>query len=416
MRRRQRSADTAAAGATLVLTNGIIAPGMIDTHNHVLEGVFDDSDWLPAKAYGHHDEWASEPRYQAMLDVKQYLASTLACEMAKWSETKALVGGTTSVVGNAGLDDACLSSVARSIDTAHSGLGTDKVRTSAVFPPEAAAANAACTGFTSAATAAYLVHCGEGTDDSALAEFAALGTVTTQNDCLYAPQTTITHGTAFTATELAAMGAAGMKLTWSPRSNFARYGTTTNIPAALDANVLVAIAPDWSMGGSTNLLDEMRFANTWDDLYFGDRLKPKDLVTMTTKNPAAILGLGDQIGTLAPGYFADIVVYTLRGNDPYASILAATPLDVRMTMVGGRVLYGDLVMLAVVAPTASCDLVAICGTTKFTCIAENTTTDKLGQTLNDIQKLLEDALVEADALTPSDGYSFAPLAPLAKCP
>ena len=406
----------AAAGATLVLTNGIIAPGMIDTHHQVLFDVFDDADWMPSKAYGHHAEWPNEPKYQAMLAVKDSLASTVACEMVKWGELKAIVAGTTSVVGNSGLDDACVSSLARSIDTSQNGLGSDKVRTSAGFPPQAASANASCSGFTSGATAAYLVPAGEGTDANALAEFATLGSLTTPNDCLYAPQTTIVHGTAFGATQFATMGTAGMKLAWSPRSNFALYGTTTNIPAALDANVLVAIASGASPSGSTNLLDEMRFANTWDDLTFGDRLKPKDLVTMTTKNPAAILGLGNKIGTLAPGLAADIVVYTLRGNDAYASILAATPLDVRMTMVGGRVLYGDLVMLAAVAPDASCDLVDICATIKFACVAETTTTDKLGQTAADISKALGDALVAADGVTPSDGYSFAPLAPLVKCP
>src|SRR5687768_6871061 len=65
-----------AAGATLVLTNGIIAPGMIDMHNHVLFGVFDESDWSPSKAYTHHDEWTSEPRYQALLAAKQSVASS----------------------------------------------------------------------------------------------------------------------------------------------------------------------------------------------------------------------------------------------------------------------------------------------------------------------------------------------------
>jgi hypothetical protein len=64
----------------------------------------------------------------------------------------------------------------------------------------------------------------------------------------------------------------------------------------------------------------------------------------------------------------------------------------------------------------SCDLVDVCGTTKFECIAESTTSDKLGQTFAQIKQALEDALVEVDALTPADGYSFAPLAPLVKCP
>ena len=39
------------------------------------------------------------------------------------------------------------------------------------------------------------------------------------------------------------MAAYGMKLTWSPKSNVALYGATTDIPAALAAGVLVSLAP-----------------------------------------------------------------------------------------------------------------------------------------------------------------------------
>lgn len=132
--------------------------------------------------------------------------------------------------------------------------------------------------------------------------------------------------------------------------------------------------------------------------------------------PGDALALGDKIGTIAPGHVADLVVYTPSGNDPYGAILAATSKDVRMAMIGGRVLYGDLVMLAATSGTGSCDLVDVCATTKFVFIAETSTTNKLNQTVAMIKQALEDALVEVDALTPADGYSFAPLAPLVKSP
>src|SRR5205823_398295 len=119
---------------------------------------------------------------------------------------------------------------------------------------------------------AYLIHCGEGTDAKALAEYATLGSVTTTPGCLLAPPTAITHGTAFGAGEFASMAQHGMKLTWSPASNVSLYGQTADIPTALTAGVTVALAPDWSMGGSPNLLDEMRFADTWDNTHWSNRL------------------------------------------------------------------------------------------------------------------------------------------------
>ncbi len=426
------AAQPGAVGATVITTNGIIAPGLIDTHNHILFDIFDDSDWLPAQAYTNHNQWPNEARYQAMLDVKQCLedasqgkpawcpatydgAGSLKCEMDKWGELKGLIAGTTSIVGLAGTTSACFGSVARTVDAAQNDLGVDHVQTSALFPPSKSSADGVCTNFTSGKTKAYLIHVGEGTDQDALDEWTKLGTVTTTSSCLYAPQTTITHGTAFTATELTAMANAGMKLTWSPKSNVALYGATTNIPAALDANVLVALAPDWSMGGSQNLLDEMRFAASWDDAHFGDRLSAKDIVLMTTKNAASVLAYGDKIGTIAPGYLADLVVFSPQGADPYASILAARPKDVRMTMIGGQILYGDSVLLAA-APLTTCELLDVCGAPKFVCIAENTTDNKLGQTMAEIKSKLEAALTDVDAVTAGDGYDFAPLAPLVKCP
>lgn len=295
------AARAGAAGATAIDTRGIIAPGLVDTHNHILFDIFDDDDWLPTKAYTNHDDWTAEPRYQAMLDVKQCLANdsqgkpawcaqtpygtaagSLRCELDKYGELKGLLAGTTSIVGLPGTSAACFSSLARSIDVAQSGVGTDKVQTSALFPPSKSAADGVCANFTNLTTDAYLIHCGEGTDVKALGEFERLGTVSTTQGCLYAPQTAITHGTAFTATEFAAMAAAGMKLTWSPKSNVALYAATTDIPAALNAGLVVALAPDWSMGGSRNLLDEMRFAKTWSDSKWAGRLSSKDVVVMST--------------------------------------------------------------------------------------------------------------------------------------
>lgn len=427
------AAEPGATGATVIDTHGIIAPGLIDTHNHILFDIFDGDDWTPSQTYANHDEWTNEARYQAMLDVKQCLvndsqgkpawcasttygtpAGSLRCEIDKYGELKGLVAGTTSIVGLPGTSGGCFASLARSIDTSQNDLGQDKIQTSAIFPPSKSSADGVCDNFTATTTDAYLIHVGEGTDPKALAEFAKLGTVTTNAGCLYASQTTITHGTAFGPTEFSAMAAAGMKLTWSPASNVSLYGATTNIAAALDANVLVALAPDWSMGGSQNLLDEMRFADSWDDAHFGNRLGAQDLVKMTTTNAASVVGLPTKLGKVAVGYLADLMVVAPSSADAFASIVAARPKDVRMTMVGGVVLYGDAALKPAAPQLPGCEDVVICGASKFLCVAESSGASKLGQTYAQIKGAIETALGDVDALTP-DGYDFAPLTPLVKC-
>ena len=421
-----------AQGATVIDTKGVISPGLVDAHNHILFDIFDDDDWFPTQVYQDHDQWPSEARYKAMLDVKQCLvndsqgkpawcaqtpygsaAGSLRCEVDKWGELKGLVAGTTSIVGLAGTTEACFGSLARSIDAAQNGLGQDKLQTSALFPPSSP--SSVCTNFASGKTDAYVIHAGEGTDAKALAEFATLGTLTTPNGCLYASQTTITHGVAFTATQFTAMAQASMKLVWSARSNVSLYGATADIPTALAAGLTIAIAPDWSMGGSQNMLDELRYADTWDNTHWSDRLSPKDIVTMGTSNAAAALALESRLGKLEVGHLADIAVFSGDVTKPYDTILAARPAQVRLVMVGGVTLYGDTDLAALAPAQPGCETIDICGTPKFLCVATTDTTNKLGQTYAQIQSALGQALTAADAATPADGWNFAPLTPIVKC-
>lgn len=426
------STKQGAMGATIIVTNGVIAPGLIDTHNHILFDIFDDSDWLPSKLYMNHNQWGAEAKYAAMVDTKQCLANdsakpswcamttygtsqgSLRCEMDKFGELKGLIAGTTSIVTLAGTSSACFSSVARSIDFAQNGLGVDKVQTSALFPPSNP--NGVCTNFGNGTTTAFLVHCGEGIDQTAKNEFATLGTCTTTQGCLYAQQTAITHGTAFGMTEFATMASKGMKLTWSPASNVALYGKTTDIPAALTAGVTVSLAPDWSMGGSQNMLDEMRFADDWDNKNFQNRLTPKDIVVMSTKNAASVLALSSMLGEVKVGLVADLFVVSGDPSKPYDAILGATPKTVAMVMLGGKILYGDKSIQAAAPATPGCETLDICMKQKFACVAATSMsgTDKLGQTYTDIKNALEKGLTDADGVT-NDGFNFAPLAPLVKC-
>jgi hypothetical protein len=213
------------------------------------------------------------------------------------------------------------------------------------------------------------------------------------------------------------MGQAGMKLTWSPSSNISLHGQTANIPAALDAGVLVALAPDWSTGGpgSRNLLEEMHFADAWDDSHWNNRLSAKAIVEMSTVNGAKVLALDGRLGQIKVGYLADIAVFAGDRSDPYRAIVTATPGDVTLVMVGGTVLYGDLALKPAAPALPGCETVDICGAEKFLCVATTTTTSKLGQTYADITAALSQAMLDVDAQTPGDGFNFAPLTPLVKC-
>ena len=422
------SCSARATGATVIETHGIISPGLIDAHNHALFDVFDESDWTPTQTYANHDAALAAPGFVALRTAKQYLDGEdrspfdLACEMDKYGEMKGLIAGTTSIVAAPGISRGCYASLARTIDTSANDLPADKVQTSTTVPSSTSIADGVCTSFTSNQTNAYLVHVAEGVDTGSKDEFDQLGTISTVDGCLYDSRTTIVQGTALGDGEMAQMGVAGMGLVWSPRSNVSLYGggtdltKTTDIQLALTRGVSVSIAPDWSIGGSQNILDELRFAHQVDSARWGTMFNAKTLFEMVTIHPALALHVSEYVGTIEVGKRADIAVFRGDVTKPYDSILAATPREVTAVFVDGRLLYGDAALEAAGPANATCESLDVCCRPKVACVAETTgtATDKLAQTLAEFSQAISDALVAYDALGRSD-VPFSPIAPLVKC-
>jgi 5-methylthioadenosine/S-adenosylhomocysteine deaminase len=429
------SAASGAATASVVDTQGIIFPGLIDAHNHILFDIFDENDWAPTQSYTNHNQWTSSPRYGAMVDAKQWLNSEidvtvngvvhsvdLGCELDKYGELKGLIAGTTSILGSATPGNkACYGSLSRTIDQSPNGLPADKVQAATLFP-STASADGVCTNFTSGKTDAYVIHIAEGIDATASKEFATLNTVTTVDGCLLVPKTTIVHGAALGDVELTQMAAAGMSLVWSPQSNVFLYGAgttltaTANIPLAMSKGINIALAPDWSIGGSQNVLDELRFADHVDNVAWGDKITPQELVKMVTSHAAKALGLDAVLGSITVGKKADLMIIGGDTTKPYDALLAASPADVRLVLVGGAPLYGDKVLQPIGQASPACEDLDICCQAKFACVAApgGTAANKLGQTLGEIESALTTNLTQYDSFDLTQ-WDFAPLAPLVKC-
>ncbi len=425
------SGDPLANGATVIETNGVIAPGLLDAHNHIIFDIFDEDDWSPPQLYTNHNQWPNDEKYGAVVDAKQYLNGesgspvNLGCELDKYGETKALIAATTSVQGSPGATNkSCYQTVARTIDQTYNGLPDDNMQTATVFPTTSSA-DGVCTNFGDGDTTAYVIHIAEGVDQTARDEFDDLFTVTTTDGCLYDPKTTIIHGAALTDAQIEAMAAEGMQLVWSPKSNIFLYGggtdlsKTANIPKYIQEGINIAIAPDWSLGGSQNMLDELRFADQVDNAQFGDLLSAADLVTMGTINAARALGVEPFLGSLEVGKRADVGVYlpSSTGGDAYDAILEATPREVTMVFVDGRLLYGDADLVDSAPSTAIPENIDICCRNKFLAIGQTggNPNDKLDQTFAEFRDLLETAMQNYDDLDLTQ-WDFAPITPVVKCP
>jgi hypothetical protein len=178
----------------------------------------------------------------------------------------------------------------------------------------------------------------------------------------------------------------------------------------------VALGTDWSISGSQNLLDELRFADQIDNTQWGDVLSPKTLVQMVTRNAARVLGLQTVLGELAVGRKADLVVIGGDRARPYDALLAAAPRDVRLVAVGGRVLYGDTALRSLAQTAPACDLLDICGVRKFACIAQagGSPSDLLGQPYDELRGKILNELNKYDEKKLS--APFSPTTELCKCP
>jgi cytosine/adenosine deaminase-related metal-dependent hydrolase len=354
--------------AVTVNTDGIILPGFIDLHNHLRWNVLPR--WRPGRTFTNQPQWADDPEFRQLRAPIDHLQPSHFCNMNAWGELRALIGGATSILATAPAP--CIHGLVRNLDFNSGFYGTTELDREHIFnvsdfrfpPPSDVAGRAA---FVDAARffianpfyEALAMHVSEGTDAHAEEQFTFL-----QSELLLNPKGILIHGISLGASDFQAMAAAGTALVWSPRSNLELYGATANISAALDAGVEIALAPDWAITGSSNVLDELKTADQWNRGQLGGRLSPRQLVDMVTSVPAHVAGVDDEVGTLRPGLRADVLVLRGDANNAYGSVLRARAADVQLVMIEGVPLYGDAALMQKFWAPADLEAVSVANASK----------------------------------------------------
>lgn len=375
-------------GAKITEVQGYVLPGFIDLHNHLTWNMFPR--WNPERSFATRYDWQDTADYDRLMKTPQsrLMERGLGCDMDLYAEVKALAGGATSSVGSLGSSNDCIRGLIRNLDF-RSDLGFapapgDPCRAlnppgfaelgefvvNDVFPlerPHGRIDYLRCE-LEKGNLKGLLVHIAEGNplNASARREFPML-----KAQSLIGPGLGIIHGSALRPEDFAHMKEKGAGLIWSPRSNDELYGGTANIPAAQQAGVLMAIAPDWSPTGSAGMLQELSYTAS----RYG-YLKPEQLIAMATSAPARIVRLHDRFGRLAPGLRADLIVVgneswkteaaDLAANPglPFERVVKASPADIRLAIVGGVPVYGDRGLLRGLLPDKTLDELTVCGAPK----------------------------------------------------
>jgi 5-methylthioadenosine/S-adenosylhomocysteine deaminase len=346
--------------ATTIDTHGIIAPGLIDLHNHLTYNIFPR--WHPAEEFANRYDWQQKPIYKTLIESPHdaLMADGLECEMERYAEVKALSEGETSVVGS--LAEACSEGLAHNLDSedewhvAYNVFPLQMAETE-LAPIRQRLANHQLNGF--------LIHLSEGghEDASAAREFVML-----KGRGLLVPGVSLIHGVALQPENFAEMAAHGVNLIWSPRSNLELYGSTADVAAATAAHVKIALAPDWSPTGSDGLLAELNYAAAWNDAQKPHPFSDRELVAMATSVPAELVGASGRVGALEAGHDADLLILRpeLDGGkrDAWWVLTHATAAQVMLVAVEGEPVYGDAELLEKLSPSHPAERLEVCGSSK----------------------------------------------------
>jgi hypothetical protein len=142
-----------------------------------------------------------------------------------------------------------------------------------------------------------------------------------------------------------------------------------------------------------------------------ERALDQQLVDMVTRNPAATVRWQDEVGSIEPGKTADIFVITqpslhLRNDlppSPYRSLIDATERDVRLVIVGGDPLVGDMGLMQQLKPDQAEVIQSACSCYQKAITVTKPEIPKGDETLSDIQQALNNGLIALGGDHPPQG-------------
>ena len=336
----------------VIETNGTIYPGLIDLHNHMhynhiplwdFNVHLNEQQRSDEGGYTNRYQWGNNWDYGPSITwmkthIQSYSQWDMASEQMKYAEVQAVSGGVTAVQGSPGSStQAWDSMLSRNIELYN--FGQDGISTCAVC----GAADDDYTGGhlisqnQSGTLNAWFVHLAEGVDSSSKSEFDALW-----DKGLIMDETVAIHCTALDRSQFDKMATVGADLVWSPISNLLLYGNTTDVRAADAAGVTISIAPDWGPSGSKNNLHELKVADLWNTDVMNSYFSDYQLAAMVTSNPAKAANWDAFVGQIKPGMYADLVVMDTFHEDPYRNLIESIDADVRLTVVHGKAVFGDV--------------------------------------------------------------------------
>jgi len=363
-------------GAQVLETNDLVFAGFIDLHNHPSFNIFPR--WNPPHKFPNRYAWRDWFVYQQQLESKGYglLADPANfCDIDEYAEVKALIGGTTSIIGlgsnhmpgEGSESPNCLRGLVRNLDhyTGFYGNEVDHERIAnsiGILPRDMDSQTVALRARQIADGSLDLlaIHIAEGlpTDAESAQELDIL-----DSHGLLGPHTALIHSVGLSPQQLARVHRAGSSIVWSPRSNFELYGATANVAAAFREGITISLAPDWSPSGSDNMFEEIQYAAQVNSQKLNGLFSARQLVEMASAVPARVARIDDKVGTIAAGMYADFFLLKPSTGNPYEQILSGNIAgSIDLVVINGVPVYGEPAMLK--SLKLKTEPLQLCGTEK----------------------------------------------------
>ncbi len=345
-------APAAFTDVTPIDTGGIVFPGLIELHNHLSYNALPA--WQVPKRFYDRGQWQSNSDYitsvsSPMATIAKSQDPKLLAALARYVEMKCLLGGVTTSQGISLKTDDLNSyyhGTIRVVEDPPAPLDP-RMPKAGTHIPDVVAKDWAQFNAALDRASCLLLHLAEGLDETALNAFLAL-----QQNGVWAINSALAgiHCAALQRPHFDIMAQHQASMIWSPLSNLMLYGGTSDVASARAAGVAIALGSDWSPTGSKNLLNELKIAKAVNEargLEFADA----EIVAMATSVPAKIAKWDKAVGSLAPGWKADLLVVAGDAGDPYGSLIAAKETDVRLVIVDGRPTLGSPALMNALGAT-----------------------------------------------------------------
>ena len=401
---------------TIIETDGVISPGLIDAHNHLPYNFLPP--WFPVSDtfFNNRYEWANEAAYRDHIApyADNRMSGTHYCPAAKWGELRSLVHATTTIQGQS-FQQRCVMGAVRNADHYHD-LQHNHLRTTidSSLNIDADQAQNYIDSFenSDSPTTRLAVHMAEGVSGDGIEDeldaFAGIGSETGHpgTSLLDYGAALLIHAVGITSEQLETISMTDSYIVWSPSSNFHLYGmdVTAPIEEILDYGITTALGPDWTISGAFDMLEEMRIALDYAGRQDIDIVSPEKIWKMATANGAEALGLDEFIGRLIPGHHADIAIFGRHGQDPYRAVIDSQAEDIELVFIDGEVYFGDQHLLES-ARNDYCEAFDACGAAKFLCGKDSPTAgDRRDEKVSDTRAQLIEILEGRDDAPEEEQY------------